>query len=85
MAEVGACRVQEGQSVDESVKKFEAMLTPEQRKAIERRISKLRNYSPRIGVFGKTGAGKSSLCNALFSCKRAQSATAIPAPGNWSS
>lgn len=24
------------------------------------------NYQPRIGVFGKTGVGKSSLCNALF-------------------
>ena len=24
------------------------------------------SYEPRIGVFGKTGVGKSSLCNALF-------------------
>ncbi len=24
------------------------------------------NYQPRIGVLGKSGVGKSSLCNALF-------------------
>ncbi|MBY4598009.1 50S ribosome-binding GTPase [bacterium BD-1] len=54
----------------ESIEKFTAALTPEQRSAIERRIRKLRNYSPRIGVFGKTGAGKSSLCNALFGSEK---------------
>lgn len=24
------------------------------------------SYEPKIGIFGKTGVGKSSLCNALF-------------------
>ena len=29
-------------------------------------------FEPRIGVFGKTGAGKSSLCNALFGQRTAK-------------
>jgi len=33
---------------------------------ISREIDKIVSYEPRIGVFGKTGAGKSSLCNAIF-------------------
>ncbi|WP_337236681.1 GTPase family protein [Proteus faecis] len=33
---------------------------------IERKLSALINYSPTIGLMGKTGVGKSSLCNALF-------------------
>lgn len=41
-------------------------VTSEQREQINSRISEIINYEPRIGVFGKTGVGKSSLCNALF-------------------
>lgn len=41
-------------------------LTKEQRARIEQKINQVLTYEPRIGVFGKTGVGKSSLCNALF-------------------
>jgi len=33
---------------------------------ILQQINKITNYEPVIGIMGKTGAGKSSLCNALF-------------------
>ncbi|MBM4946282.1 50S ribosome-binding GTPase [Vibrio parahaemolyticus] len=29
-------------------------------------LEKIRNYTPKVGVFGDSGVGKSSLCNALF-------------------
>lgn len=41
-------------------------VSPEQRDQINNRLSNILNYEPKIGVFGKTGVGKSSLCNALF-------------------
>lgn len=41
-------------------------LTSDQRKKVEERINSLLTYEPKIGIFGKTGVGKSSLCNALF-------------------
>lgn len=34
--------------------------------SIKRKIQEMRTYTPKVGVFGKTGVGKSSLCNALF-------------------
>ncbi|UNH30838.1 GTPase family protein [Moellerella wisconsensis] len=33
---------------------------------IESKLNAIINYSPTIGLMGKTGVGKSSLCNALF-------------------
>ena len=58
---------------------------------LERVLQKLEhkiNYVPRVGIFGKTGAGKSSLCNGLFgqdlcavshveSCTREQQAVTL--------
>ena len=41
-------------------------ISPEYRRAIEARVDQILGYRPTVGVFGKTGAGKSSLCNALF-------------------
>jgi len=33
---------------------------------IRKEIERVRSYTPKVGVFGVTGVGKSSLCNALF-------------------
>ena len=33
---------------------------------IQEKVRELRTYVPKVGVFGVTGVGKSSLCNALF-------------------
>ena len=38
----------------------------EYKKNLLEKFNSIVNYHPKIGVFGKTGAGKSSLCNALF-------------------
>lgn len=35
-------------------------------KDIDEKIREIRSYTPRVGVFGNSGVGKSSLCNALF-------------------
>ena len=41
-------------------------LTGQQKRLIEAKLSDMLRYKAKIGVLGKTGAGKSSLCNALF-------------------
>lgn len=38
----------------------------DQKIKIVNRINEMLSYQPKVGVFGKTGSGKSSLCNALF-------------------
>jgi small GTP-binding protein len=41
-------------------------LSADQKRLIEAKINEMMRYKAKIGVLGKTGAGKSSLCNALF-------------------
>lgn len=41
-------------------------ISDDQKEQINSRLENILNYEPRIGIFGKTGVGKSSLCNALF-------------------
>ncbi|MRW85344.1 GTP-binding protein [Pseudoduganella sp. FT26W] len=50
----------------ELLQELDSGFTDEQKKRIEKKIDEMLSYTPRIGVFGKTGVGKSSLCNALF-------------------
>jgi len=45
----------------------EAKIVPKEKAdALVKRVEEILSYEPRVGLFGKTGAGKSSLCNALF-------------------
>lgn len=41
-------------------------VTSEEMDRIESKIEKLVHYFPKVGILGKTGVGKSTLCNALF-------------------
>jgi len=54
------------QTFFDELKKQGINIEPVYKDKIENRLNELRNYVPKVGVFGKTGVGKSSLCNALF-------------------
>lgn len=47
-------------------------VTSAQVRKLRTQLNKMVDYQPKVGVFGKTGAGKSSLCNALFGKKVAK-------------
>ena len=49
-----------------AIEKPLASLPPTICNHILKRLRSLMQYEPVIGIMGKTGAGKSSLCNALF-------------------
>ncbi len=53
-------------NVFDALEKQGVVIEDKYRSSIELRLNTILNYQPRVGVFGKTGAGKSSLCNAVF-------------------
>lgn len=50
----------------DAVQRNGVALSVEQAEVVSRRMREMMGYQPKIGFFGKTGVGKSSLCNALF-------------------
>lgn len=70
-------------NIFESLEKQGVVIEPAYRESIEKRLNSIMSYQPRVGVFGKTGAGKSSLCNAVFGqdvCKISDVAACTRAP-----
>lgn len=43
-----------------------SQFSQDQERKIREALNHIKNYTPKVGVFGDTGVGKSSLCNALF-------------------
>jgi len=50
----------------ERLRKSNIVLSEEQEQRIAEKLHEVVTYRARIGFFGKTGSGKSSLCNSLF-------------------
>ena len=54
------------QNLEQVLQGLAGELNETQISRIREQLTETLEYKPKIGVFGKTGAGKSSLCNALF-------------------
>lgn len=59
---------QNNEKLFEALEKMGIPISNEYKNKITTRIDEIVSYEPRVGIFGKTGAGKSSLCNAVFGC-----------------
>jgi len=58
--------MQPSASFFDTLAKYGIVIEEKYRLSIESKLDSIRSYQPRVGIFGKTGAGKSSLCNAVF-------------------
>ena len=59
---------QDNKKLFETLESLGIPISIEYKNRITTRIDQIVNYEPRVGVLGKTGVGKSSLCNAVFGC-----------------
>lgn len=51
---------------EEFLSALDSNMPPDLKAKLTRKLEEMSSYTPKVGVFGKTGVGKSSLCNALF-------------------
>lgn len=54
------------QIISKLEEKFGKLMPQELKTKIASKLDEMKSYVPKVGVFGKTGVGKSSLCNAIF-------------------
>lgn len=53
------------QSTNQALNEWMEKLPPEIQNKLREQLSSIANYTPRVGIMGKSGAGKSSLANAI--------------------